>query len=122
MSRRGIELGRYSEEKAAAFLKRNGYKILERNYKTAFGEIDVIAKEGGAIVFVEIKSRASPLFGPPYLRITKEKRHNIIKNALSYLKRHGLIDGECRIDVVSVSLDKKEHPIELIKNAFGIDW
>lgn len=120
MSQRGIELGRYCEKMAVRFLKKNGYRILERNYRSPFGEIDAIAEEGGSIVFVEIKSRASPLFGPPYLRVTKNKRKNIIKGALAFLKRYGLTDAECRIDIVSISLDK-EGEIELIKNAFGVE-
>ena len=119
MSQRGIILGKICEDKAVGFLKRNGYKILERNYRSRFGEIDVIAKEGDSVVFIEIKSRASPLFGPPYLRITKRKKEHIVRSALSYLKRRGLTDTDCRIDIVSVSLDK-EDPIELIKNAFGV--
>lgn len=121
MSQRGIELDRSCEEKAVRYLKKSGYKILERNYRTPFGEIDVIAEEGGSIVFLEIKSRTSPLFGPPYLRITKKKRENIIKSSLSYLKRRGLAEAECRIDVVSISLDKEEGRMELIKNAFGME-
>jgi len=121
MSRRGIELGRYAEDMAVRFLRKNGYKILERNYKSVFGEIDVIAKDGESTVFVEIKSRSSPLFGPPYLRVTKRKKENIIKSAISYLKRYGLIDRECRIDVVSISLDEEPYSIELIKDAFGTE-
>lgn len=120
MSQRGIELGKYCESKAVRFLKKNGYKILERNYRSPFGEIDVIAREGGYIIFIEIKSRASPLFGPPYLKVTKKKREHIIKGALSYLKRYDSVDTECRIDIVSISLDK-ERPMELIKNAFGME-
>jgi len=118
MSQRDIRLGRYCEDRAIHFLKKSGYKILERNYRSSFGEIDVIAREGNVIVFIEVKSRASPLFGPPCLRITERKKDHIIKTALFYLKREGLADIECRIDIVSVSLDKKDS-IELIKDAFG---
>ncbi len=121
MSQRGVRLGRYCEDKAVVFLKKNGYKVLERNYRSLFGEIDVVAKDGDCLVFIEVKSRASPLFGPPYLRLTAKKRENIIKSALSYLKRNSSVDTECRIDVVSISLDRNEGRIELIKDAFGID-
>jgi putative endonuclease len=120
VSQRGVALGRYCEDKAVRFLKKNGYKILERNYRSRFGEIDVITRVGGCLVFVEVKSRSSPLFGPPYLRITKKKRRSIIKNALSYLKKTSSIDAECRIDIVSISLDKKDDQIELIKDAFSM--
>ncbi len=120
MSKRGDALGRHCEELAVRFLKGKRYKILERNYRTPFGEIDVIAKDKGCIVFIEVKSRSSPLFGPPYLRVTKNKKEKIIKSALSYLKRYGLTDKDSRIDVVSISLDRRE-PIELIKCAFGAE-
>ncbi|MFH1753753.1 MAG: YraN family protein [Candidatus Omnitrophota bacterium] len=119
MSQRGVLLGRHCEDEAVRFLKRMGYKIIERNYRSRFGEIDAIAIDRGSLVFVEIKSRSSPLFGPPQLRITKKKRHNIIKTALSYLKRHSSVDAYCRIDVVAISLDKNKDRIELIKDAFG---
>lgn len=116
-------LGRYGEDAAIKFLRKNKYKILERNYKTPLGEIDIIAKKENTTVFVEVKSRSSPLFGPPYLRVTKEKRRNIIKTALSYLKKHGLSDQEARVDVVAVNFDKAGSEVfELIEDAFGIEW
>ena len=120
MSKRGDALGRHCEEMAVRFLKGKRYEILERNYRTPFGEIDVIAEDKGCIVFIEVKSRSSPLFGPPYLRVTKKKKEKIIKSALSYQKKYGLIDKDSRIDVISVSLDLKES-IELIKGAFGAE-
>ena len=121
MGQRGDLIGRRCENIAVGYLRKNGYKILEKNYRSPFGEIDAIAKDGDCLVFVEVKSRTSDLFGPPYLRLTRHKRINIIKSALSYLKKHRLFDSDCRIDVVSISLDKKTGRIELIKDAFGDD-
>lgn len=95
--------------------------ILERNYRCCFGEIDIIAKDGDCLVFVEVKAGASPLFGSPHLRITKKKRIHIIRSALHYLKRRAITEVDCRIDVVSISMYKKERPIELIRNAFGLN-
>lgn len=118
MSRREIELGKYCEDRAVLFLKKKGYRILERNYRSLFGELDVIARDGNTLVFIEVKSLTSSLFGPPYLKLTKKKRANIIKSALSYLKRKSLLEAKCRIDVISISLDRKGGGIELIKNAF----
>jgi len=118
MSQRGIEFGKYCEARAVRFLKKNGYRILERNYRCAFGEIDAIAEESGYVVFIEIKSQASLLFGPPYLRITNKKKKNITNSALSYLKKYGLSEKDCRIDVVSVCLLNGDYEMELIKNAF----
>lgn len=118
MSRREIELGKYCEDRAVLFLKKKGYRILERNYRSLFGELDVIARDGNTLVFIEVKSLTSSLFGSPYLKLTKKKRANIIKSVLSYLKRKSLLEAKCRIDVISISLDKKGDEIELIKNAF----
>ena len=118
MGRERKEAGFHGENEAVAFLRGNSYKILERNYKTPFGEIDIIAKKDGAIVFVEVKSGAFPLFGPPYLRVTRRKMRSIIKTALSYLKKHDLLEEEARVDVVSINFGKfGAERIELIENA-----
>ena len=110
------------EDEAARFLKKNGYLVLERNYATALGEIDIIAKKNGVIIFIEVKSRTSPLFGPPQHKITKKKRLSVLRAALIYLKANGLLDKDARIDVIAVNFDKKgPERIELIENAFGIE-
>ncbi len=122
MSQNRICLGRYSEDRAVRFLKTHGYKILERNYRSLFGEIDIIAEDGNVLVFVEVKSCTSSLFGNPSLKINKKKRSKIIRCALSYLKRREIMDTECRIDIVSITIDEKDGGnIELIKDAFGIE-
>lgn len=112
-------LGKIGEDRAADFLKKAGYRIIERNYKTPFGEIDAVAKEGGAIVFVETKTRISHFFGPPCLSVTWKKRKKIIQNALCYLAGHRLLNRPWRVDVVSVKMryDYKVEYIEVIKNA-----
>jgi len=119
LGRENRRTGLYGEEAAIKFLRKNGYKILRTNFRTPFGEIDVIARSNGVMVFVEVKTRLSPSLGPPYLSVTKAKERHIIKNALCYLKRRGLVYSNWRIDVVSVKLNpsyKVEH-IELIENA-----
>jgi len=122
VSRERKELGFHGESKAVRFLKKNKYKILERNYKTVLGEIDIIAKKDGAIVFIEVKSGFSPLFGPPYLRVTKKKKNNIIKTAFLYLKEHDLLEEEARIDVVAINFDRYGSQMyELIENAVELE-
>ena len=116
------DLGEYGENEAAKFLRKNKYRILERNYTTPLGEIDIIAEKEGVIVFVEVKSRSSPLFGPAYLRVTREKRKSIIKTALSYLKKHNLFDQDARIDIVAINFDKIGlERFELIENAVELE-
>lgn len=122
MSKERKDLGRLGENEAVGFLRKNRYKIIGRNYATPFGEIDIIAKQGNAVIFVEVKSRSSPLFGLAQSKITKDKKEKIIKSALTYLKKHNLTEEEARIDVVAVNFDKtKRERFELIEDAFGIE-
>ncbi len=119
MGRERIVVGELGEKLALKFLQSKGYRILEMNLRTPFGEIDAIAKKRGVIIFIEIKTRSTSSLGPPYLSVTRAKQMRLIKNALCYLKWHGLVDSDWRIDVVSVKLDytyNLEH-IELIENA-----
>lgn len=119
MGREKKDIGNIGEKFAASYLKKKGYKILEHNFRTIFGEIDIVAKVKDIIAFVEVKSRATSSLGPPYLAITKLKERHIIKNALFYLKTHRLMDASWRIDIVSVKLNHghKVENIELIENA-----
>ena len=111
--------GKTGEKYAVKFLKRRGYKILKTNFRTVFGELDIIARHGDFTVFVEVKTRISDSLGPPSLSVTRMKQRHIIKNAFAYLKTRSLADSYWRIDVVSVKLNSAyevEH-IELIENA-----
>ncbi len=115
-------LGALGEDEAVRFLKRNGYRIVERNYKSRLGEIDIIAEENGAICFVEVKTRSSQNFGVPQDALTKTKRHQLSKMALGYLKHKRLHDCKTRFDVVSIKInDAKKKDVELIKNAFEME-
>ncbi|MDD5421945.1 MAG: YraN family protein [Candidatus Omnitrophota bacterium] len=119
MGREKKIVGAIGEKVAIKFLKDKGYKILETNYRTTFGELDAIANKDGLMIFIEIKTRASSSLGPPYLAVTALKIRHIIKNALYYLKLRGRVFCDWRIDVVSVKLgpDNKIESIELIENA-----
>lgn len=119
MGREKIVVGELGEKLALKFLQSKGYRVLETNMRTPFGEIDVVAKKGDIIIFIEIKTRSTSSLGPPYLAVTKAKQIRLIKNALFYLKRRGLLDSDWRIDVVSVKLDYSYNLeyIELIENA-----
>jgi len=119
MGRRNRAIGITGELIALEFLKKKGYEILDTNYRTPFGEIDIIAMHGDCTVFVEVKTRATCSLGPPYLAITRKKQRHMINNALSYLKRRGRLNSNWRIDVVSIRLDYnyEARDIELIENA-----
>ncbi|MDD2654016.1 MAG: YraN family protein [Candidatus Omnitrophica bacterium] len=117
-----MELGLLGEKKAQEFLKDNGYKILDKNFRTALGEIDIVAKDKDCICFVEVKTRTSDQKGSPLEAITKNKQHKLSQMALLYLKNKNLLHKSARFDIVSVMQNLQEaDKIEIIKNAFSLD-
>lgn len=113
-------LGRSGEDRAAKHLAGLGYRILERNYRIAQGEIDLIALDGDTIVFVEVKTRMSDAFGAPELAVDLRKQGRMVKTALVYLKQKKLSQMPCRFDVVAIS-DAGRGQVSLIRNAFEMD-
>jgi putative endonuclease len=111
------QLGIEGEELAVQFLKKKGYKIVSRNFKSPVGEMDIIAEDGGTLVFVEVKTRTDDSFGHPFEAVTPRKRDKLRKVALSYLKRSRQ-EVPSRFDVLSIETDGKNHTIEHIKDAF----
>ncbi len=117
------KFGKKSESIAAKFLKKNGYKILHRNYRIKIGEIDIIAKENETIVFVEVKSGRTNFAGNPKGGVTLGKQKKISMVALYYLKTMKLLDQKARFDVVSIISNRTDPlEIELIKNAFELAY
>ena len=116
------ELGRRGEEVAFRFLKKKGYRIIEKNYVCRMGEMDIIAKEKDTLVFIEVKTRTSALFGPPQLAVNFSKQRQLSKVALNYLKEKRLEDVKARFDVVAILLGQSQEEIELIKDAFDLNW
>ncbi len=111
------EQGLLGEEQAIKVLKKRGYKILERNHRTKFGEIDVIAEEGGCLVFVEVKKRSSRHFGEALEAITRTKQRHMVRSALWYMKKHRCFDRSARFDAVGLDGDQ----IKIVKNAFLVE-
>lgn len=118
MSFSKIATGKRGEEMAAAYLTRAGYRVIERNYRCLFGEIDIVAEEGDVLVFVEVKSRRSAAYGDPQLAVGRQKQEKISRIALHYLAERGHSRRNARFDVLSVRLLPEGHRIELIRNAF----
>jgi putative endonuclease len=116
------QFGEKGESLAARHLKRQGYRIIEQNYRTNLGEIDIIAKEKGSIVFVEVKSRKTGRFGNPKWAVTPKKQRKISMVALQYLKTTRQHDAKARFDVVSISRVQGSPRIELVKNAFELAY
>jgi putative endonuclease len=115
-----IRTGKRGEEIAVAYLKSKGYRIIERNYKCLFGEIDIVAKDGNTVVFVEVKSRKSEDFGDPQTAVGWEKKRKISWIALKYLEEKHLYPCDARFDVVAVKMLPAGNTIELIQNAFEL--
>lgn len=105
-------LGQIGEKKTAEFLRQKGYKILEKNYKTHFGEIDLICLDNDTIVFVEVKSRTSNLCGEPSEAVNREKQKKYFIVANEYLQKTKKTDFPCRFDVVEFIDEKINHIID----------
>ena len=110
------EIGQLGEQEGLKYLKKSGYKIVEKNYRAISGEIDVIAKDKGNLVFVEIKLRRTSEFGRPGEAVGAAKQSKIIRSALQYIKTNKISGVNVRFDVLSIGPGEDE--IELIKNAF----
>lgn len=112
--------GKAGESAAAKYLKKKGYKILERNYRKTYGEIDIISQKGENVAFVEVKTRKSDSFGTPAEFVTLQKQKKLIKAAYTYIQERNL-DAEFTFDIVEVYIeDKKVKEINHIKNAFYV--
>ncbi len=114
--------GAVGEKIAADYLEKQGYRIVERNYRTPMGEVDIIACDGDTLVFVEVKSRSGKAFGLPQSAVDFRKQFKITQVALSYLRNKRISNRACRFDVVAVLKEAKGYEVELIQNAFdGVD-
>lgn len=113
------EIGSVCEELARDFLKKQGYEILDKNFSSKLGELDIIAKDKETVCFVEVKSRSNLSHGLPEEALTRSKKHKICKSALVFLKKNNLLDCEARFDVVSINSNNGE--IKLFKNAFDLE-
>ena len=108
--------GAEAEAMAAAFLERKGLKIVERNYRCRLGEIDLVARDGGTTVFIEVRRRASSAFGGAAQSITAGKRQRLLKAARHYLSRLR-VTPQCRFDALLIEGEPPR--IEWIRDAFG---
>ena len=114
------EIGSYGERVAAAFLRRRGYRVLTRNYKTERGEIDLVCRDGDILAFVEVRSRSGELFGRPSESIDARKEQALLAAAQSYLELLKRDDVTWRFDAVEVHLKAGEAPsCTLVPNILG---
>jgi putative endonuclease len=113
------KLGAEGEDAAARFLQEQGYSILDRNFSTKHGEIDLIARDGNTLVFVEVKLRRSAEFGRPEEAVTRSKVLQIGRAALDFIAKKRLSEVHCRFDVIAVRPSEGGgFAMELFRNAF----
>ncbi|ADD69173.1 protein of unknown function UPF0102 [Denitrovibrio acetiphilus DSM 12809] len=105
--------GKKGEKKAACFLEKQGYAIVEMNYRCKFGEIDIIAEKNGVLIFVEVKTRSTDKFGLGYESVTLSKQQKLFKTAQHYMVENGEMPAQ--FDVISIDGDTLTH----IPNAFS---
>ncbi len=113
-------LGKLGEDIACDELTRRGYEILALRYRTRLGEIDIIARHDGVIVFVEVKARVTNKFGGAAAAVTGAKQRRIGRMALEYLSRNRLFDRPCRFDVVALDFEGDRPRVEVYTHAFGV--
>lgn len=118
MLNRDQEFGRKSEALAVSFLEQRGYQVLATNYRLKMGEIDIIARDDQAIVFVEVKARRNTRYGHPKQALDRRKQLKLSRMALAYLKATGQANASARFDVISILSTPAGPRIELIRNAF----
>ena len=112
------QVGATGEDLAATFLARQGYQIIERNYRTPLGEIDLIARHRGVLVFIEVKTRRSSRFGSPQEAVHPAKQERLRNLAECYLQQQGLGEVAVRFDVVGILWQGGLAQVEVIEGAF----
>jgi len=113
-------LGLFGENLAVQELRRRGYAILARRYRTRYGEIDIVADDDGTIVFVEVKTRAGGEFGIAVEAVTPQKRRRITAMAVDYLSRSGATSRPCRFDVVAIDHAGTSPQVTVYPRAFDV--
>ena len=109
------EIGRLGEELAAKYLKKSGYMKVDRNFRCKQGEIDIIAKKGEELVFIEVKTRTNLNYGNPSEAVTQIKQKHIVKATQYYIYKKNLFNSFIRIDVIEVYIKSNEYRINHIK-------
>jgi putative endonuclease len=122
MTRERQDFGLLGEQLACDELERRGYVVVDRRYRTRAGELDIVARHGDWLVFVEVKARHDVSFGPPEEAVTAQKQQRMVWMATDYLTRNGLGDVPCRFDVVAVSSDADPPVVTVFEDAFRPGW
>lgn len=120
MTQQRLRVGMAGEQAARVYLKNKGYEIIETNYRCSLGEIDIIAREGKTLVFVEVRTKTGTAYGRPEESIDLRKARQLRRLALFYLQVKGLNSVSCRLDLIAVMLNRKEMTVQEVKHLKGI--
>jgi putative endonuclease len=123
MTQERLHFGKEGEKAAVKFLKKRGYRIIEKNYRNKSGEIDIVAEQDQVLVFVEVKSRTDGKYGEPLEAVTPHKQRKIGQVAKGFMVQHRIQNRDCRFDVVGIRGDpsqSKTWEIELVPDAFRL--
>jgi len=122
LTRERIDLGILGEELALKEVRRLGYKKIVRNYRCPLGEVDLIARDGDTLVFIEIKTRKGKSIGYAKEAVDARKRRQLSKVALAYMKVNDCCEAKARFDVVAINLGQSKAQVQVIKNAFDLAY
>lgn len=122
VSRDRIVLGKTGEDLACQELERRGYEIIARRCRSRDGELDIVARDGATLVFVEVKTRHGREFGAAAEAVTALKQHRMMRLAMRYVMRHHLSECPCRFDVVSIHFDSNQPTIDVYPGAFDASF
>ena len=122
LTKQRLRLGKLGEDLALKKLEELGYRCITRNYRCPLGEMDLIAREGDTLVFIEIKTRKNKSLGYAKEAIDGRKRRQLSKVALAYMKANECCEVKSRFDVVAINLNRDDVELEVIKNAFELAY
>ena len=122
MTQERLALGLRGEDLACEALVDRGYAVVMRRYSTKHGEIDIVARDGKALVFVEVKTRRDGSFGDPEEAVTLQKQQRLVWMAMDYLVRQNVGEVECRFDVVGINTSTTPPTVTVIPDAFRPGW
>ena len=123
MTQERLHFGKQGEKAAVKFLKKRGYRIIEKNYRNKSGEIDIVAEHDQVLVFVEVKSRTDTEYGEPLESVTPHKQRKIGQVAKGFMVQHRIENRDCRFDVVGIKGNPdapKTWDLELVQDAFRL--
>lgn len=123
MTEKRLAFGKAGEKAAVDFLKKKGYRILKKNFRTAVGEIDIVAEHERTVVFIEVKTRSTDEYGHPFDAVTSAKQKKIAQTAESFISRYKVENRDLRFDVVAVTGVPGEPDslkVELLQDAFRL--